>query len=258
MVARKGGGIMAVLSFHCQNYKAGALHGIDGHNRRLHKNHISNPDIDNSRSCNNRIYKAPDISLHADCKKLIQKKVLANGNKVRKDSNWICECIFTYPAELPLERLDEYNALIIKYISARLGASNLVEAVCHMDEAGQPHLHLDYVLITEDCRLSSKDLITRDFIRSVHDKLPLVLQHHGFYVVRGESVPDRKANRSATQYKKDMEKEAKALDKKLNNMVDEYNQLAEHYNHLLSEAKALEQRNIKKAKELLEERERTR
>lgn len=41
---------MALFSFHCQNYKAGALVGIDGHNRRLHKNHKSNPDIDNERS----------------------------------------------------------------------------------------------------------------------------------------------------------------------------------------------------------------
>ena len=32
---------MALFSFHCQNYKAGALVGIDGHNRRLHKNHKS-------------------------------------------------------------------------------------------------------------------------------------------------------------------------------------------------------------------------
>ena len=69
---------MAVLSFHCQCYKAGALKGVDAHNRRLHKNHISNPDID---------------------------KVIANGNRVRKDSNWIVECIFTFPEDLPLELL---------------------------------------------------------------------------------------------------------------------------------------------------------
>ena len=50
----------------------------------------------------------------------------------------------------------------------------------------------------------------------------------------------------------------KELDKKLDKMADEYNKLADHYNHLLLEAKALEERNIKKAKELLEERERTR
>ena len=50
----------------------------------------------------------------------------------------------------------------------------------------------------------------------------------------------------------------KELDKKLDKMADEYKKLADHYNHLLLEAKALEERNIRKAKELLEERERTR
>ncbi len=246
---------MAVLSFHCQNYKAGALRGLDGHNRRLHKNHVSNPDIDNTRTCNNRIYKAPEVSLYSDCKNLIQKKVLANGNKVRKDSNWICECIFSYPEELPLERLDEYNALILKYMSARLGEDNLVEAVLHLDEAGLPHMHASFLLITPDNRLSSKTLITRDFIRSVHDKLPLVLQHHGFDVERGESVPDRKSGRSVSQYKKDMEKEAKELDQKLDNMATEYNRLVDQYNHLLYDAEALKAKNMEKAREILEDRE---
>ena len=55
-----------------------------------------------------------------------------------------------------------------------------------------------------------------------------------------------------------MEEEKKALDKKLDEMAKEYNKLADHYNHLLLEAKALEEKNIRKAKELLEERERTR
>ena len=166
---------MAVLSFHCQCYKAGALKGIDAHNRRLHKKHIRNPDIDNNLSCNNRIYKAPVKSLYADCKALIQKKVIANGNRVRRDSNWIVECIFTFPEDLPLELLDSYNTLVLSYMDSRLGGNeNLIEAVCHVDEIGRPHLHADYCLITSENRLSSKTLITRDFIKSIHDKLPLV------------------------------------------------------------------------------------
>lgn len=249
---------MTVLSFHCKNYKAGALNGIDAHNRRLHKNHISNPDIDQSRSCDNRIYIEPITTLHAECKKLIQSKVLSKGNRLRKDSNWICECIFTYPAELPIERIDEYNLLVIEYMSNRLGASNLVEAVCHMDEAGQPHLHLDFVLITEDCRLSSKSLITRDFIRSVHDNLPLFLQQHDFNVMRGQSAPNRNSNKNVNEYKRAMEKESAIIDAKLNNLVIEYNQLVERYNKLLSKSKALKQGNIITARKLLEEWERTR
>lgn len=249
---------MAVLSFHCQSYKKGALRGIDGHNRRLHNHHLSNPDIKTELSAYNRIYKIPKRSLYADCKKLIQKKVIANGNRVRCDSNWIVECLFTYPSDLPLERLDEYNNLVIKYMSARLGADNLVEAVCHVDEAGQPHLHLDYVLITTDNKLSSRTILTRDFIRSVHDKLPLVLQHHGFDVQRGQSVPERKSGRSATQYKKDMEKEKEELNRKLESIITEYNKLVDYYNQLLTKAKALAEKNYIIAREVVEERERTR
>lgn len=249
---------MALFSFHCQSYKKGALSGLDGHNRRLHKHHLSNPDIKPELSDNNRIYKEPKQSLYADCKKLIQKKVIANGNRVRIDSNWIVECLFTYPNDLPIERLDEYNNLVIKYMSARLGEDNLIEAVCHVDEAGQPHLHLDFVLITSDNRLSSRTILTRDFIRSIHDNLPLVLQHHGFDVHRGQSVPERKSGRSAAQYKKDMEKEKRELDKKLDSMITEYNKLVDYYNQLLNKAKALAERNYILAKEVIEERQRNR
>ena len=81
-------------------------------------------------------------------------------------------------------------------------------------------------------------------------------KHHGFDIERGTS--GKVAGLNAKEYKKKMEEEKKALDKKLDKMADEYNKLADHYNHLLLEAKALEERNIRKAKELLEERERTR
>jgi len=244
---------MALFSFHCQNYKSGALFGLDKHNRRLNKNY-DNPNIDPERTHLNRIYVEPKETLYSHCKKRIHKEVIANGNRVRSDSNWICECIFSFPAEFPIEELDRYNSLIIQYMNARTNG-NVVLAVAHCDEGGI-HLHADILLITEDNRLSSKTLITRDFITSIHDKLPLVLQHHGFDVERGTS--GKMAGLNAKEYKKKMEEEKKELDKKLDKMADEYNKLADHYNHLLLEAKALEERNIRKAKELLEERERTR
>ena len=77
---------MALFSFHCQNYKAGALVGIDGHNRRLHKNHKSNPDIDNERSANNIVYVAPKKNLYADCKAIIAN----SGQTVRPFRNKRC------------------------------------------------------------------------------------------------------------------------------------------------------------------------
>lgn len=247
-----GGMIMALFSFHCQNYKAGALFGLDKHNRRLNKNY-GNPDINPERTHLNRIYVAPKKSLYTDCKEQIQKKVIEKGNRVRSDSNWICECIFTYPEGLDLKDLDKYNQLILRYLSARLGSENLIEAVCHLDEAetGRAHLHADFLVITAEGRLSSKALITREFITSIHDKLPLVLQHHGFDVERG--TPGKVAGLNAKEYKKKMEKEKEELDKKLDHMVAEYNQLVDKYNQLAKTSQELNAHNYQKAKEICNE-----
>lgn len=250
MVAKKGGNCMAKFSFHCKNYKAGALVGIDGHNRRLHKNHKSNPDIDNARSVNNVVFVAPKINLYADCKKLIQEKVVNTGHRVRKDSNWICECIFSYPEELPPERKREYFELIINYVGARLGKNNIMEAVMHCDEGcGLSHLHLDILLITEDNRLSSKSLITREFIQSIHDKLPIVLQNHGFDVERGEA--GHGSSLSVKEYKKQMEQEAKELSHKIDDMVKEHNRLVEMIDRLRKTAELLKCGNLAKAQEIV-------
>ena len=108
---------------------------------------------------------------------------VASGGRITKASNWICEAVFSYPEELPLERLDEYNDLIIKYMNARFN-NNVASAVCHLDEGGSvdgkgglPHLHLDILMITEDNRLSAKTLITRDFITSMNRIMPIILKN---------------------------------------------------------------------------------
>lgn len=249
---------MARFSFHCQCYKAGQLGGIDKHNRRLNKKY-SNPDIDKGKGANNRFYIVPKQSLYKDCKDQIEKRVIANGGRITKISNWLCECIFSYPEDLPLERLDEYNGLIIRYMSARFGADNIVMAVCHVDEGGTPHLHLDVLTITDDNRLSSKTLITRDFITSMHKVMPIILQKGGFNVESYEETEERKSGGlSAKEYKKAMEKENKELNEKLDNLASEYNNLADMYNHLLADKQELERKNRQKAKELLYQQEKAR
>ena len=250
---------MAKFSFHCQCYKAGQLGGIDKHNRRLNKNYISNPDINWERSKENRIYIAPKQSLYQDCKDIINKKVIANGGRVTKASNWICECIFSYPEELPIERLDEYNDLVIRYMGARLGSDNIVMACCHVqDEAGVPHLHLDIIPI-DNGKLSSKTLITRDFITSIHRLMPMILRNHGFNVESYEETETRRTGGlSAKEYKNKMEEESRELNKKLDEMVKEYNNLADKYNKLIEDKEALERKNRDKAYEVINQQERNR
>lgn len=227
-----GGERMAKFSFHCQNYKSGQIGAIDKHNRRLNKNY-SNIDIDTARSSQNHIYIAPRQSLYKDCKIIINDRVIANGGRITKASNWLCECVFSYPEEFPIERLDEYNKLIIDYLGARIGKNNIVMAVCHVDEAGLPHMHLDFVPVTEDNRLSSKNVVTREFITSIHKLMPMILQKHGFNVQSYEETAEVKiGGLSAKEYKKKMDKENDELNQKLDVLTEEYNNLVEQYNSL--------------------------
>lgn len=256
---------MAKFSFHCQCYKAGQLGGIDKHNRRLNKNYISNPDIDTELSEQNRIYIAPKQSLYKDCKEQIEKRVVASVGRITKASNWICECIFSYPDELPLERLDEYNDLIIRYMNARF-PNLVISAICHVDEGGGecgngglPHLHLDILPITEDNRLSAKTLITRDFTTSMYKVMPIILKKHGFAIDDYEETQEKKnGGLSAKEYKKKMEEESKALNQKLDTMVEEYNALVDKYNKLVADEEALKRKNRQKAYEIINQQERTR
>lgn len=248
---------MAKFSFHCQCYKSSQLGGIDKHNRRLNE-HYGNADIETEQSENNRIYIAPKQSLYKDCKEQIEKRVVANGGRITKASNWICESVFSYPEELPLERLDEYNDLIIKYMNARFN-DNVVSAICHLDEGGLPHLHLDILMITEDNRLSAKTLITRDFIISMHRVMPIILKNHGFDIDYYEETEEKKqGGLSAKEYKKKMVAESKELNQKLDNMVKEYNDLVDKYNKLVDDEEELKRKNRQKAYEVISQQEHTR
>ena len=249
---------MAKFSFHCQNYKASQICAIDKHNRRLNKHYHSNPDIDTEKSANNRIYVAPKETLFKDCKNLIDKKVVAYGGRITKASNWLTECIFSYPDELPADRIDEYNNLILKYMGARLGEDNILSCIYHGDEIGLGHLHLCLCPIVDN-KLSSKTLITRDFITSIHKIMPIILQNHGFDIESYEETETKKGgNLSVRKYKKAMEKEKEELNHKLDDMVKEYNELAEQYNKLLDEKSELERKNRQKAYEVINQQERSR
>ena len=249
---------MAKFSFKCKCFKSGEIGGLDKHNRRLNDNYISNPDIKTELSEDNRIYIAPKQSLYKDCKEQIEKRVIAHGGRITKASNWLCECVFSYPDELPLERLDEYNDLIIRYMNSRFD-NMVVSAICHLDEGGLPHLHLDILMITEDNRLSAKTLITRDFITSMHRIMPIILKKHGFNIDEYEETEEKKqGGLSAKEYKKKMEQEKEELNKKLDNMAKEYNELVDRYNKLIDDKAELERKNREKAYEVMYQQERGR
>ena len=144
----------AILRF--QKRKAGGIAACERHNERRKEAYKSNPDIDVERSKNNYHLVEPPRYTY---KKEINRMVAEAGCKVRKDSVLMVETLITASPEfmnnLPPEEQKEYFTMALDFLAERVGRQNILSAVVHMDEK-TPHMHLCFVPITPDNRLSAK------------------------------------------------------------------------------------------------------
>ena len=144
----------AILRF--QKRKAGSVAACERHNERKKEAYKSNPDIDMERSKYNYHLVPPPRYTY---KKEINRMVQAAGCKVRKDSVMMVETLITASPEfmnsLPPEEQKAYFAMALDFIAERVGKENILSAVVHMDEK-TPHMHLCFVPITPEGKLSAK------------------------------------------------------------------------------------------------------
>ena len=147
----------AILRF--QKRKAGSVAACERHNERKKEAYKSNPDIDVERSKYNYHLVPPPRYTY---KKEINRMVQAAGCKVRKDSKdsvMMVETLITASPEfmnsLPPEEQKAYFAMALDFIAERVGKQNILSAVVHMDEK-TPHMHLCFVPITPEGKLSAK------------------------------------------------------------------------------------------------------
>ena len=144
----------AILRF--QKRKAGGVAACERHNERRKESYKSNPDIDRERSkWNYHLVSPPQYTY----KREINSMVAEAGCRVRKDSVMMVETLITASPEfmnsLPFEEQKEYFKMALDFISERVGQQNILSAVVHMDEK-TPHMHLCFVPITPDNKLSAK------------------------------------------------------------------------------------------------------
>ena len=147
----------AILRF--QKRKAGGVASCERHNERRKEAYKSNPDIDVERSKNNYHLVPPPRYTY---KKEINRMVAEAGCKVRKDSVLMVETLITASPEfmnsLPPEEQKEYFTMALDFLAERVGRQNILSAIVHMDEK-TPHMHLCFVPITPDNRLSAKTFL---------------------------------------------------------------------------------------------------
>lgn len=163
----------AILRF--EKRKGGPASALEKHHERKKERYASNPDIDSSRSHLNYHLVQPRLKYYGEIQTRIEKAQRENPKcKVRKDSVKFIDTIVTaspdFLATMSPEEVRRYFERALKFLQKEIGAANIFSAVVHMDERN-PHMHLCFVPLTKDNRLSAKEIMGgRDKLVQWQDK----------------------------------------------------------------------------------------
>lgn len=146
----------AILRF--AKYKGPEIGQIEAHNERKKEKYASNPDIDTSRSQLNFHLVQPERKYRAEA----ERQIAQAGCRTRKDSVRVVEMLVTASPEFfKGKKRAEVRAFFeeaVRFIERRQPKDTIISAVVHMDEK-TPHMHLSFVPLTPDGRLSAKDIV---------------------------------------------------------------------------------------------------
>ena len=146
----------AILRF--AKYKGSEISNIEAHNERTKEKYASNPDVDTSRSHLNFHLITPERKYRAEA----EKQIAEAGCRTRSDSVRVVEALVTATPEFfKGKKKDEIKAYFqeaLGFIKQNQNPETIISAVVHMDEK-TPHMHLSFVPLTEDGRLSAKEIV---------------------------------------------------------------------------------------------------
>lgn len=173
-----------------KKYKGPAISPIEAHNERTKEQYASNPDIDTSRSRYNLHLVQPQGRYREEADRMIA----AAHCRVRKDSVRVVEALVTASPEFFKDKTNResraYFAYALKFLEGRQCPDTFLSAVVHMDEK-TPHLHLCFVPLTADGRLSAKEIIG--------NRKNLVKWQDEFWQHMVEQYPELERGESASQ-----------------------------------------------------------
>lgn len=156
-----------------QKMGGGGVKGIEIHDRR-EKDGIShtNQDIDWARSNQNYdLHPAQNESFTRAVKERIAELELPRA--VRKDAVVLGQVLVTsdrsFFDQLMPAQTKEFFEDSYKFLADRYGKENTISATVHMDER-TPHMHFNFVPVTEDGRLAAKSVLTRQSLIEQQDR----------------------------------------------------------------------------------------
>ena len=146
----------AILRF--AKYKGPTVSRIEAHNERTKETYASNPDIKTELSKHNFHPVAPKGKYREVANQIIR----SSGCRVRKDSVTAVEALITASPEFfegkSRKEIQGFFAYAVEFMKSKQNPDTYISAVVHVDEK-TPHMHLCFVPITADGRLSAKEII---------------------------------------------------------------------------------------------------
>lgn len=146
----------AILRF--AKYKGPEIGHIESHNERAKEKYASNPDVDTSRSHLNFHLVTPQRKYRAEA----EKQIAEAGCRTRSDSVRVVEALVTATPEFfkskKKSEVKAYFQEALDFIKQNQKPETIISAVVHMDEK-TPHMHLSFVPLTKDGRLSAKEIV---------------------------------------------------------------------------------------------------
>ena len=149
---------MASVILRFSKQKGNPATKIEAHHERTKEEYKSNPDIDTSKSHNNIHIITPQMRYKAE----VDKRIKESGCRVRKDSTRFVDTLITASPEffrdMTHEKMVEYFHRAVDFIKSKIRPDMIFSAVVHLDEK-TPHLHLCFVPLTVDNRLTAKEIL---------------------------------------------------------------------------------------------------
>ena len=146
----------AILRF--AKYKGPEIAHIESHNERTKEKYASNPDVDTTRSHMNFHLVTPERKYRAEA----EKQIAEAGCRTRSDSVRVVEALVTASPEFfkgkKRSEVKAYFTEALDFIQKHQSKDTIISAVVHMDEKTS-HMHLCFVPLTEDKRLSAKEIV---------------------------------------------------------------------------------------------------
>lgn len=199
--------------------KASGVTGIQIHDRREKGVSHTNEDIDWNKTSENIDLLEQQERFRTVAKNRIDELKLPRA--LRKDATVMTQCLITSDSAF-FEKMNKHKQIeffekSFDFIKERYGEKNLVSAIIHFDEQ-TPHMHVNFVPVTHDGRLSARDLFSPKQLRELQNDFNKHCNDNGYDLERGK-IDSKRKHLSVEEYK--LETKFTEINKKIKGIESE-------------------------------------